>query len=316
MKAWVLDAFGPPDSLVWRDIETPRPAPGEVLIRVRAAGVNPVDWKIAEGGLARLFPCKFPLIPGWDAAGTVAALGEGVEGFAIGEKVWSFCRKPDIQWGTYAEYVAMDAAAVAPMPASADFAQASAIPLAGLTAWQSLFDVAHIRPGQTVLIHAGAGGVGSLAVPLAHWAGARVIATARAANHDYVRGLGADLVIDYTAEDFARAVRRAAPDGVDVAFGTVGGEVLARSYETVKPGGILVSITDKTDKDLAERLGIRVKYVFVKPDGAQLRRLAGLMDQGILPAPEMVEMPMAQAAEALAHSRTGHVRGKIALMVA
>ena len=201
------------------------------------------------------------------------------------------------------------------MPANQSFSQASTIPLAGLTAWQSLFDVAAIRPGQWVLIHAGAGGVGSLAVPLAKWAGANVLTTASPANHDYVRALGADHVIDYASEDFVAAVKALVPQGVDFAFATVGGEVLTRSYQVVKPGGILVSITDKTDKDLAERHGIRVKYVFVKPDGAQLRRLAGLMESGILPSPEIEELPLHKAAEALRRSRSGHVRGKIVLTV-
>ena len=142
------------------EIATPAPGPGEVLIRIRATSVNPVEWKIREGGLARLFPCQFPLILGWDAAGTIAALGDGVTGLSIGDRVWSYCRKPDIQWGTYAEYVTMAADCVAPMPANLSFAEASTIPLVGLTSWQSLFDVAAIRPGQTVLIHAGAGGRG------------------------------------------------------------------------------------------------------------------------------------------------------------
>jgi len=315
MKAMVIDRFGGSEVMRWTEVPTPSPAPGEVLIRIHATSVNPVEWKIREGGLAKLFPCTFPLILGWDAAGTIAALGEGVTTFAIGERVWAYCRKPDIQWGTYAEYVTMTAEAVAPMPANLSFAQASTIPLVGLTSWQTLFDVAEIRPGQTALIHAGAGGIGSLAIPLAKWAGATVISTARVANHDYVRGLGADHVIDYTAEDFVAATRAVAPGGVDFVFGTVGGEVLTRSYETVKPGGILVSITDKTDPGLAERLGIRVKYVFVQPNGAQLRRLAGLVDSGTLAAPEIEEMKLPQAAEALERSRAGHVRGKIVLMV-
>ncbi|MBI3445216.1 MAG: NADP-dependent oxidoreductase [Magnetospirillum sp.] len=315
MKAIIVDAFGGPEAMRWGEIATPSPGPGEVLIRIHATSVNPVEWKIREGGLARLFACKFPLILGWDAAGTIAALGEGVGGFAIGDRVWSYCRKPEIQWGTYAEYVTMSAEAVAPMPANLSFAQASTIPLVGLTSWQSLLDVAEIRPGQTVLIHAGAGGIGSLAVPLAKWAGATVIATARSANHDYVRALGADHVIDYTATDFVAATRAIVPAGFHMVFGTVGGEVLTRSYEVVRPGGILVSITDKTDKDLAERLGIRVKYVFVQPNGAQLRTLAGLVEQGILPVPDIEEMPLAQAAQALERSKTGHVRGKIVLRV-
>lgn len=315
MRAVICDGFGGAEVMRLGDIDTPSPGPGEVLIRVQAAGVNPVDWKIREGGLARLFPCKFPLIPGWDAAGTVAALGDGVQGLAPGERVWAFCRKPDIQWGTYAEYVVMSADGVAPMPADLTFAQASTVPLAALTAWQSMLEVAKLRPGQTVLIHAGAGGVGGFAVPIAKWVGAKVIATAKADNHAYVRELGADHVIDYTADDFVAATRAVAPEGVDMAFGTVGGEVLTHSYRTVKPGGILVSITDKTDRELAERLGIRCKYVFVKPDAGHLRRLAGLADQGVLKIPEIVEMPLARAAEALDLSRTGHVRGKIVLTV-
>ncbi len=315
MKAILCDRFGGSEVMRLAEIETPTPGPGEVLIRVHAAGVNPVDWKIREGGLARLFPCKFPLIPGWDAAGTVAALGDGVTGLSPGERVWSFCRKPDIQWGTYAEYVVMDADGVAPMPACLTFAQACTVPLAALTAWQAMLEVAKLRSGQSVLIHAGAGGVGGFAVPMAKWAGASVVATAKADNHDYVRALGADHVIDYSAEDFVAATRALCPQGVDMAFGTVGGEVLTRSYETVKPGGILVSITDKTDRDLAERLGIRCKYVFVKPDAGHLRRLAGLAEQGILKLPEIVEMPLARAAQALDLSRTGHVRGKIVLTI-
>ncbi len=315
MKAILCDQFGGSEVMRLAEIETPSPGPGEVLIRIHAAGVNPVDWKIREGGLARLFACKFPLIPGWDAAGTVAALGDGVTGLSPGERVWAFCRKPDIQWGTYAEYVVMSADGVAGMPAGLTFAQASTVPLAALTAWQSMLEVAQLRPGQSVLIHAGAGGVGGFAVSIAKWVGAKVIATAKAANHDYVRALGADHVIDYSTSDFVAATRTLAPEGVDMAFGTVGGEVLTRSYETVKPGGILVSITDKTDRELAERLGIRCKYVFVKPDASHLRRLAGLADQGILKVPEIVEMPLARAAEALDLSRTGHVRGKIVLTV-
>ncbi|MDO8607225.1 MAG: NADP-dependent oxidoreductase [Phaeospirillum sp.] len=315
MKAMVINAFGGAEAMSMTEVATPVPGPGEVLIRIRAASINPVEWKIREGGLARLFPCKFPLILGWDAAGTIAALGDGVTGFAIGERVWSFCRKTDIQWGTYAEYVAMPAGSVAPMPTNLSFAEASTIPLAGLTAWQSLFDVAALRPGQSVLIHAGAGGVGSMAVPLAKWAGATVIATARTENHDYVRSLGADHVIDYATADFVAATKALCPEGVDMAFGTVGGEVLTRSYAVVKPGGLLVSITDKTDKAEAERRNIRVKYVFVQPNGQQLRRLAGLVEGGTLHPPEIVEMPLHQAAEALERSKSGHVRGKIVLIV-
>ncbi|HYN39160.1 MAG TPA: NADP-dependent oxidoreductase, partial [Rhodospirillales bacterium] len=161
MRVMVIDGFGGAERLHPAELPAPVPAAGEVLIRIVCAGVNPVDWKIREGWLQSLFPHQFPLIPGWDAAGTIAAVGDGVEGFAIGDRVWAYCRKPEVQWGTYAEYVTMPADAVAPMPGSLDFEEAAAIPLVGLTSWQALFDAAGLAAGQSVLIHAGAGGIGS-----------------------------------------------------------------------------------------------------------------------------------------------------------
>ena len=197
MKAIVIDAFGGPDRLRAAEVPTPKASAGEVVIELACTSVNPVDWKIREGMLSGLFPHTFPLILGWDAAGTVSDTGEAVNEFSVGDRVYAYCRKPTVQWGTYAEYVAVPASAVAAMPANLSFAEAAAIPLVGLTSWQVLFDAANLRAGQTVLIHAGAGGLGSIAIQLAKNAGATVFTTASAANHEYVRSLGADHVIDY-----------------------------------------------------------------------------------------------------------------------
>ena len=315
MRAMVIDGFGGADRLHPAEMPAPAAAAGEVLIRVAAAGVNPVDWKIREGSLEALFPHRFPLILGWDAAGTIAALGDGVEGFAVGDRVWAYCRKPKVQGGTYAEFVVMTADAVAPMPVRLDFEQAASMPLVGLTSWQVLFDTAALTSGQSVLIHAGAGGIGSMAVQLAKTAGANVVATASAANRVYVGERGADHVIDYTAGDFVSATRALFPDGVDVVFDTIGGETLTRSYRVLRRGGFLVSIVAEPSEEEAARAGVRQAFVFVSPSGTQLRRIAALVDEGKIRPPAITAMPLAQATEAQRLSQQGHVRGKIVLQV-
>jgi NADPH2:quinone reductase len=312
MKAVSIDTFGGEEVLQYRELEKPAPAKGEVLIRVKAAGVNPVDWKIREGLLKTRLPHQFPIILGWDVAGTIAALGPGCRRFKKGDAVYAYARKPIIKDGCYAEFVALPEKNVAAKPATLDFAQAASIPLAALTAWQSLFDAAGLKKGQTVLIHAAAGGVGGFAVQLAKGAGARVLATASAANHEYCRGLGADEVIDYTSVDFVEAVRSLAPKGVDVAYDTVGGEVQDRSIAVVRKGGTLVTILAPTPA-AQQAKGIRLRYVFVAPNAAQLKRLAALADAGRLRTHLAAVLPLAQAAEAHRMIRTGHTRGKIVL---
>ncbi len=315
MKALVIDEFGGADKLHWAELPTPVPGAGEVLIKLAATSVNPVEWKIREGYLAKAFPHRFPLILGWDAAGTVASLGEGVTGFRPGDAVYAYCRKPEIQWGTYAEYVTMPAEAVAAAPRNLPLEAAAALPLVGLTSWQVLFEAAGLRAGQTALIHAGAGGIGSLAIQLAKVRGARVLTTARAENHDYVRSLGADEAIDYVAEPFAGAVRRLAPEGVDVVFDAVGGQTQADSWPVVQKGGILVSIVDRPDQSLAEKLGVRAAYVFVAPNGGQLRELAALVEAGKVKAPAYEVLALGEAAQAQERNRARHVRGKIVLTI-
>ncbi len=313
MKAVVIDNFGGADVLVCREHPKPVPGKGEALIRVKAAGVNPVDWKTREGLLKTRLPHQFPIILGWDVAGTIAALGPGCRRFKKGDAVYAYARKPIIKDGCYAEFVALPEKHIAAKPATLDFKQAASIPLAALTAWQSLFDAAGLQRGQTVLIHAGAGGVGGFAVQLAKWKGARVIATASAANHEYVRGLGADEVIDYTSTDFVEAVRALAPKGVDVAYDTVGGEVQERTVATVRKGGALVTILAPTPA-AQQAKGIRLHYVFVAPNAAQLKRLAALADAGRLRTHLAAVLPLEQAAEAHRLIQTGHTRGKIVLV--
>ena len=315
MKAVVIDAFGGPERLRLAEVHKPAPLGGEVLIEVHCTSVNPVDWKIREGMLAEMFPYEFPLVPGWDAAGVVAAVGRGVTEFRAGDRGYAYCRKPKIQHGTYAEYVAMAADAVAPMPANLGFEAAATIPLTGLTAWQSLFDAAKLARGQKVLIHAGAGGVGSLAIQLAKHAGATVYTTTRLQNHTYVRELGADAAIDYTREKFVDAVRALAPEGIDLVYDTVGGAVQKESYKVLRPGGMLVSIVNIPEPDEARLYAARTNFVFVSPSGAQLRLIAALIESGAVKPAAREVLPLSKAAEAQERSRAGHVRGKIVLRI-
>ena len=315
MKAIVFDRFGGPDVLRVSAMPTPEPAEGEVRIAVVATSVNPVDWKVREGLLQERMPHELPIIPGWDAAGTIDSLGASVTGFRVGDRVWAYCRKPTIKWGTYAEFVTMDAAAVARMPPKLDFASAAAMPLVGLTAWQALFDVGHVIAGQTLLVHGGSGGIGSLAIQLGRHAGARVVTTARPENHDYVRGLGAEAAIDYTAGDWVAAARRIVPEGFDAVLIAVGGEAVREGYGVLRPGGILVSITGAPDAAEAERHCVRAEYLFVSPSGHQLAELGTLVENGSVKPPLIEELPLASAAEAQRRSAAGHVRGKLVLRV-
>jgi NADPH2:quinone reductase len=315
MKAMIINGFGGADRLEMAEVPTPEAQADEVLIRVTYAGVNPVDWKIREGMLEGLFPHRFPLMLGWDAAGTVAAVGPSVTGFEVGDKVYAYCRKPIVQWGTYAEYVTMASSAVAPMPANLTFAQAAAIPLTALTSWQALFDAGQLKAGQSVLVHAGAGGTGGMAIQLAKHAGAMVFTTASAGNHEYVRSLGADHVIDYQRESFVEVIKARSPDGVDLVYVTVGGDVLRNSYRVLKPGGALVSIVDAPDVEEARRLGIRATFVFVEPNGAQLREITRLIEAGRVRPAAIAEMNLEEAPRAQELSQAGHVRGKIVLKI-
>ena len=315
MKAIAINDFGGKEKLHFQEFPTPMPSDNEVLIQIHYAGVNPVDWKIREGYLKKVFPCQFPLIPGWEVSGKVAAVGQNVNHLKIGTEVFAYIRKPLVQWGAYAEYVTFEAVHVAIKPKKLTFAEAASFPLAALTAWQALFDFAHLKKGETILIHAGAGGVGSFAIQLAKYAGAKILTTASSVNHDYVKNLGAEYPIDYQQKDFVQAARASFPEGLDVVLDSVGGPTLQKSLDLLKPGGRLVSIVEKLNPVLQEKHRILFGHVFVSPSGEQLKILSTLIEQGHIVSPALTEFPLGLAGEAQELNRQGHTRGKIVLKV-
>ncbi|MDP1879478.1 MAG: NADP-dependent oxidoreductase [Parachlamydiaceae bacterium] len=315
MKAIVIEKFGGPEELMLKKMAIPEPNPGEVQIRISYAAVNPVDWKIRQGHLHPKIPHQFPIILGWDASGTISKVGQGVDQFKVGDEVFAYCRKPTIQWGTYAEYVCLEAENVAHKPTNLSFAQAAAFPLSGLTAWQSLFDVTKIKEGDSVLIQAGAGGVGSLAIQFAKIAGATVFTTGSESNHTFLKRLGADIVIDYRNDSIEEIVKNHTKNGLDIIFDTIGGEVYRNSYKLLKRGGKIVSLLEQPNKELEEKYGVESFYVFVVPNGNELEDIANLIQEGkVVPIP-IHEFPLEKAAEAHESSQEGHVQGKIVLKI-
>lgn len=305
MQAITYSQYGAPDALTLSNLPDPKVGPGEVLIRVRSASVNPVDWKVMAGYLDGLMQVDFPAIPGWDVAGVVEAVGLDTPEYAVGDEVIAYARKDWVQQGTFAELVSAPVRTVARKPKSLDWHQAAALPLAGLTAYQLLTRL-DTREGDTVLIHAAAGGVGLLAVQIARAIGARVIGTASEGNHDFLRGLGAEPVT--YGDGLTERVRELAPDGVDVVVDLVGG-VLETTKAVLAEGGRHGSITDGT---VAEAGGIAA---WVRPDAADLKALADLADAGKLTVPVAEVFALADAAKAFELSQGGHVRGKIAIEV-
>lgn len=306
MRAVALERYGGPEVLRPMDLPQPKVGPDVVLVRAAAAGVNPVDWKMREGRLEGRFPTHFPLIPGWDVAGTVEKVGPDVTEVAPGDAVLAYLRKDHLQWGAYAELVAVPVRAVAPKPASMSWEEAAALPLAGLTAWQALTRGLGVGAGDTLLVHAAGGGVGSLAVQLARALGARVIGTGRPSTFDHLVRLGAEPVA-YGA-GLVDGVRRLAPAGVDAALDLVGGDALDASLEVLRGGGRLVSIVDAD--------GVRARggrYVFVRPDGAQLGELARRVDAGELGVRVEATFPLEAASDAHRVLQEGHVHGKLVL---
>jgi NADPH:quinone reductase-like Zn-dependent oxidoreductase len=313
MRAVVQDAFGGPEVLRVERVPRPVPLPTEVLVRVTAAGVNPVDWKTRAGsGMAGLFG-KPPFTVGWDVSGVVEEVGFGVTTLAPGDEVYGMPWFPRPA-SAYAEYVTAPARQFARKPARTSHEQAAGVPLAALTAWQTLVDTAHLAAGQRVLIHAAAGGVGHFAVQIAKHLGAHVIGTASAARHDWLRGIGADELIDYHATRFEEATGE-----VDVVLDLVGGEVGIRSLETLHRGGLMIAVPSGTSADLlaaAQESGKRATAFLVEPDGPALTTIAGLIDAGTIAGEVDEVFPLADAAEAHRRGETGRTRGKLVLRVA
>ncbi|WP_106191929.1 NADP-dependent oxidoreductase [Umezawaea tangerina] len=310
MRAIGQDVFGGPEVLA--EVELPRPAPGigEVVVRVHAAGVNPTDWKLRAG-----FPwLDRPIqVLGWDVSGVVDEVGLGVTLFKPGDEVFGMLPYPKGA-GAYADYAVATARSFARKPANVDHVHAAALPLAALTAHQALVDTAGLRPGQRVLVHAAAGGVGHLAVQIAKAHGAHVIATAGAGKHELLRGLGADEVVDYRTADFADVVGE-----VDVVLDPLGGDVRTRSLDVLRRGGVLVAIVSDGDEaaaaEKAAQLGVRLEGMIVEADHGGMRAIADLVARGGLHPHVEATFPLAEAAKAHAHGETGRTTGKLVLVV-
>lgn len=311
MRAIIAERRGGPEVLRLREVERPAPGLTEILVRVRAVGVNPTDWKSRSGDGTE--GQSFPLILGYDVAWVVEETGPGVTLYRPGDEVLGMPKFPHLP-GAYAEYVAAPARHFAPKPASLSFEEAAGLPLAALTAWQGLIDTGKLTAGQRVLIHAAAGGVGHLAVQIAKSLGAYVIGTAGAAKREFVRGLGADEVIDYHAADFVRVLR---DRPVDVVFDPIAGDYSGRSLAVLKDGGVLVSIlpVDETAMKEAERRGIPAGFTLVEPDRLALTAIVDLVEQGRLKVAIDSVFPLKDTAEAHRRSETGRALGKIVLRI-
>jgi NADPH:quinone reductase-like Zn-dependent oxidoreductase len=311
MKAIRIHAYGDASVLAYEDAPRPTPADNQILVRVHAAGVNPIDWKIRSGALKDWIPKSFPFVPGVDFSGVVEAAGSQVQGLEPGNDVFGEANVAGPN-GSYAEYLVVTAKNVALKPRSIDHVQAAALPVVATTAWQALFGDGSInlQPGQTILIHGGAGGVGSMAVQFAKWRGAEVIATASGANQDYLRQLGATRTIDYTKGSFETEVREA-----DAVLDTVGGETQARSWAVLKRGGTLASIVGEPSQKDAAAHGARAVQVQGSLGLSALNRIAELVDAGALKPQVNKVLPLAEARKAHELSEAGHVRGKIVLRV-
>jgi NADPH:quinone reductase-like Zn-dependent oxidoreductase len=307
MKAISYSRYGGPEVLELGEVDDPRIGPDSVLVKVRAAAVNPVDWKCREGHLDAILQPVFPVIPGWDVSGVVVQPGPAVPEFAVGDEVIGYVREDVLSRGTFAEYVAAPVRALARKPRALSFEEAAGLPLVGLTAYQVLHRVLEVKRGETLLVHAAAGGVGSVAVQLAAHLGARVIGTASERNHDFVRGLGGEPVSH--GEGLTERVRGLAPEGVDAVFDSVGGDALKASANLLAPEGRLASITDP------EVVSYGGRYWFVRPDPQDLQHLSDLADQGTVTVHVSETFPLERAADAHRLNQEGRTRGKIVVTI-
>jgi len=326
VKAFVVEKYGK-DGLRAAHVPEPAVGPRDVLVQVSAASINPLDKMVRNGEFKQLLKHKTPFVLGHDGAGAVTRVGADVRAFKIGDEVYA--RPRDLRIGTFAEYIAIDQADVALKPSSLTMEESAAVPLVALAAWQALVDLAQVKPGQKVLVHAGAGGLGSTVVQLAHYLGGYVATTANGHDAEKVRTLGADQVIDYTKTDFAEAL-----SGYDVVLDSLGGDNLAKSLRVLKPGGLAISVVGPPDAAFAEqvgqtllkpvmalmsrkvraqakKLGVRYSFFFMRADGTQLKALASLYDAGTLCPVLDRSFPFDETLEALAYVEQGRANGKI-----
>lgn len=331
MKAFVVERYGK-DGLRAADVPEPEVGAGDVLVKVCAAGVNPLDTMVRDGEFKRLLKYRTPFVLGHDVAGVVTRVGSAVRDLKVGDEIYA--RPRDLRIGSFAEHISMDQDDVALKPASLTLHEAAAVPLVSLAAWQALVGRAHVQPGQKVLVHSGAGGLGSTVIQLAKHLGATVATTARGQNAELVRGLGADVVVDYTKEDFAEVL-----SGYDVVVDSRGGENLERSLTVLKPGGLAIGVSGPPDPGFAKqlgapkfmgvvmgllsrkvrkqarKLGVRYSFLFMQASGGQLRELASLYDAGHLRPVIGTTFPFDQTPQALEHVEHGRGNGKVVITV-
>lgn len=307
-RAVVINEYGGKEKLAEAKVSLPELGADQVLVKVAATSINPIDWKLREGYLKQMFPWSFPIILGWDVAGEIVEVGQKVKDYHVGDRI--FARPETTRFGTYADYTIVDTNLLAPLPESIAFTEAAAVPLAGLTALQALFDHGSLKAGEKVLIHAGAGGVGTYAIQLAKNAGAYVITTASPRNHELVKKLGADEVIDYHTTDFEEVLT-----DIDLVFDTMGGEIQKKSFSVLKEHGRLISVLSIEDETLAATKQIEAKAIWIRTNGEQLSELAKLMADGKLVSVIGETFPLTRQGVYDAHalSETHHAVGKIVL---
>ncbi|ULT54607.1 NADP-dependent oxidoreductase [Neobacillus drentensis] len=310
MKAIVIEQYGGKEQLKEKEMDQPIPGDNQVIVKLHATSINPIDWKLREGYLKAMMPFEFPIILGWDAAGVIEAVGNKVDQFKIGDRV--FARPDTTNRGTYAEFTTVDAHLLAKIPDNISFDEAACVPLAGLTAWQCLFDFGEVKKGDKVLIHAGAGGVGTFAIQFAKNAGAYVATTGGTSNVEFLKSLGADEVIDYKKENFESILTN-----FDFVLDSLGGEIQEKSFFILKEGGKLVSIVSEPNQQKAKEKGIKAGIVWLVPNGEQLAHIGGLLERDKAKVIIGHKYPLTETAirEAHALSETHHAKGKIVIQI-
>jgi len=315
MKAIFYEQHGTADVLQIGERPTPEPQDHEVLVEVVATSVNPIDRRLRSGELQEYITRTFPVVPGWDLAGRIVKVGAKVTDWQIGDEVLGLAFTWSIQHGSYAEYCPIDATSITHKPASISFEQAAALPLVSLTAWQALSEFGQLQTGQSVFIQAGAGGVGSVAIPMAKHLGAKVYTTTSAKNRDYVKSLGADVVIDYNSEDYESSLREHEPDGVNLVLEALLGNGTAEAaIRLAKDGGRVAYMNNEPpEMDEIERRDIKAEFLHHRPDGDMLTELVGLYQSGNITLPNIQVRPLEEAMEAHLESERGHTQGKVVL---
>lgn len=317
MRAVYYETHGEAQVLQVGELDKPPCGPNQVLVEVVAAGVNPIDRRLRAGELQEYIQRTFPVVPGFDVAGRIAEVGSDVADWRVGDEIMGLAFTWSIQHGTYAEFAPVEASAIARKPANASFIQAAGIPLVSLTAWQSLLEFGQLGPGKTVLIQAGAGGVGSVAIPMAKHLGATVYTTASAGNADYVRALGADVVIDYQTDSYEKALLAAEPEGVDLVLEALLGDGTDEAAIRITKSGGAVAYMNNEPPDMPDIKAreIRAEFIHHRADGAMLAELTDLYERGVLPLPLTETLPLSAAVEAHLRSESRRTRGKLVLCV-